>query len=568
MKLRYCIQAGFVALAAMTAGVSCTDTWDDHYSVGGTVPGSTLWENIMQDETLRSFAEVLDSCGYKDILNSNQVYSVWAPEITDAEAKEWIESYKNDSKKDKNNVTIKQFIRNHIALFNNQTSKLTDDTITMMNNKRMARTDLSFSTASLVGTSVPSSNGVLYKIDSPVAFTPNIWERVEEKATGGDDGLDSLYNFFESWNQEELDESASVPGGVVNGKTEYLDSVMYEYNSAFNEYGRIDSEDSLYWLLAPTNKVWRENLDKFKPYFTYHSNRAEEGDSLQDLYAKLFMVSSEFFNVRNQPGKNFNINDPDSICSTAYNRDKPGYYMFERPLDPDGIFYGLTPIECSNGNLYKTADWRISPTKTLFMSEVKVEGENSYYYSTIPLGATEGSTAYSAIQVSSVSTNSDKYKVSGSGYIVVRDTRTDRNNQPEISYSIPDVLSKCPYDIKVVFATPLAADTLNTADAQLKRQITAKIRYYSSTTGSIITDGNAITLCSGVDVDATKMDTVTVASGYTFPVCTYGEEDPSVFLTIQSIQGRTTAVPTGYSKDLYIDCVIFEPRPDLDSAGK
>ena len=37
MKLKYYIQTGVVALAAATVGVSCTDTWDDHYSVNGTV---------------------------------------------------------------------------------------------------------------------------------------------------------------------------------------------------------------------------------------------------------------------------------------------------------------------------------------------------------------------------------------------------------------------------------------------------------------------------------------------------------------------------------------------------
>ena len=81
MKLKYYIQTGVVALAAATVGVSCTDTWDDHYSVNGTVPGATLWENMQLDESIRPFVRVLDSCGYKDILNANQVFTVWAPEL-------------------------------------------------------------------------------------------------------------------------------------------------------------------------------------------------------------------------------------------------------------------------------------------------------------------------------------------------------------------------------------------------------------------------------------------------------------------------------------------------------
>ena len=35
----------------------------------------------------------------------------------------------------------------------------------------------------------------------------------------GDNGLDSVANFFLSWNRIELDEEASVPGGIVDGET-------------------------------------------------------------------------------------------------------------------------------------------------------------------------------------------------------------------------------------------------------------------------------------------------------------------------------------------------------------
>ena len=83
----------------------------------------------------------------------------------------------------------------------------------------------------------------------------------------GDNGLDSVANFFLSWNRIELDEEASVPGGIVDGETVYLDSVMYNYNPIFNQLGRIDSEDSLYWFVAPTNKIWKENIDLYRSYF-------------------------------------------------------------------------------------------------------------------------------------------------------------------------------------------------------------------------------------------------------------------------------------------------------------
>ena len=80
-------------MAAAVASESCTDTWDDHYSVNGTVPTATLWESMQNDESLRPFMRVLDSCGYKSMLDSRQTFTVWAPVITDQEAQDWFDRY-------------------------------------------------------------------------------------------------------------------------------------------------------------------------------------------------------------------------------------------------------------------------------------------------------------------------------------------------------------------------------------------------------------------------------------------------------------------------------------------
>ena len=229
-------------------------------------------------------------------------------------------------------------------------------------------------------------------------------------------------------------------------------------------------------------------------------------------------------------------------------------------MQAGGLLHGLTPQDCSNGRLYKATDWRIPPTKLIYMTPVQVEAEYANNYSTVTLSGD-----LTSIQVNAVEATNENFKVSAGGYLVVKDARSGRTNQPEITFKIPSTLSNCPYDIKVVFASPLAGDSLAKEDAQLKRQFTAKIRYYSSRTGDMIEGSNAVTLCTDVDVDATKMDTVTVATGFESPVCNYGEEDPRVLLTIQSIKGRT--VPDGYSKDLAIDCVIFEPRPTSGSGS-
>lgn len=565
MKLRNYIHAGVVVLAATAIGVSCTDTWDEHYSVGATVPGATLWENMLQDEDILPFARVIDSCGYKDVLNSSQVFTVWAPMITDAEAQSWIDTYKlerSQGVEDDENSAVRRFIQNHIAMYNQQISTVNDSMrVTMLNSKRMTWMDRVMNNeASLVGQGVPSSNGMLYKLDGTVAYYPNIWERICDDK-GGADGLDSLANYLLAWEREVLNEDASVPGGVdKNGKTEYLDSVMSAYNERFLALsGQIDSEDSLFWFVAPTNKVWEDNIDRYRSYFEYHTSLGEEGDSLQNFYSKDMFVYSSFFSMRRQKSP-FNEEDPDSIVATTYTSYYPELSKFEWPMRAGGLLYGLTPQDCSNGRLYKASDWRIQPTQQAYMNTIKVEAEYEGNYTT----ERRTGTGANYIQAYSVSAINDTLEVSGSRYLRVSDGDPTGRNQPQITFIIPNTLSNCPYDIKVVFASPLAGDTLATGkeDAAKMRRISAYLRYYRNRSASdIMTGTQAQTLMTNHDVDATKMDTVTVATGVEFPVCNYNEVEERVLLTLESI--RRTATQNGkYAQEFLVDCVIFEPHPE------
>ncbi len=568
MKLKYGIRTGLAAVAAAVAVIGCTDTWDEHYDAGASLGGSTgatLWANLQQDESLRPFATVLDSCGYAPILNGSQVFSVWAPQITEQEAAEWIAAYRASRANDEENPALHEFIRNHIALFNHQVSELTDDTVRVMNGKRMALTPTSFGGQNLVGERMPSANGVLYKIAGTVPFDPNIWEQVRRESTGGDDGLDSVEAFFRRWAYEVLDEGASVPGGIEDGKTVYLDSVMVSYNTFFNSYGQIESEDSLYWLLAPTNSEWKKLVERNRRFFSYHADRLDEGDSLLDVYSKLMVLESSFFNVRYQPGRNWNPENPDSICSTMYSRYSPGYNCFERPFDAGGVLYGLTPKECSNGRLYKTAEWNVPLEKSSFMETVKVEAENDRYIEYV--NQTDNNTV-----TATPMTAAPAYAryVSGGAYLRVADTKTGFGRRAQIIIKLPNNLSGCPYDIKVVFASPLVAGESYLEDAMLNRRVTASLNYYQSTAEGSGFKANGDNLCTNMEVNAMVMDTVTVAEGFNarvsgysgqgFPVCAYGEQEPRVQLTLQGISNNP---PAGYASELLIDCVLFVPRPDL-----
>ena len=113
--------------------VSCTDTWDEHYdaTAEGVQKGS-LWEAIKQNPELSNFASVIEACGYDVPLGSSQVFTVFAPtnaNFSQAEAQALIAQYQAEKGKvsDEDNTTIKEFLQNHIALYNHSVSSISND---------------------------------------------------------------------------------------------------------------------------------------------------------------------------------------------------------------------------------------------------------------------------------------------------------------------------------------------------------------------------------------------------------------------------------------------------------
>ena len=94
-------------------------------------------------------------------------------------------------------------------------------------------------------------NGVLFTINNKVEYFPNVFEYL-----GLDKDLDSVYQFVNSYSEYEFNPNKSVPGDIIDGRTEYLDSVTELSNLLFRTLGRINSEDSTYWMVAPTNEEW------------------------------------------------------------------------------------------------------------------------------------------------------------------------------------------------------------------------------------------------------------------------------------------------------------------------
>ena len=264
-----------LAVATLTFG-ACTDTWDDHYeSMGDTTNGvheGSLWQAINNNANLSNFASVLKECGYMPNLDGSQVFSVFAPtndQFSSADAQALIASYKQqvlDSVTQENNTVIKEFIQNHIALYNHSVSDLRTDSIVLMNGKYAVLSDSAINDAKLLQKNQLYQNGVLYTVNKKIDYLPNVFKYVAKDAD-----LDSLKNFLYSshFYYLKFEADKSVAGSIVDGKTQYLDSVFSQQNELYSYLGKINAEDSTYWMVAPTNAVWKNLIEEYEPYFNY-----------------------------------------------------------------------------------------------------------------------------------------------------------------------------------------------------------------------------------------------------------------------------------------------------------
>ncbi len=549
VKANYKIASLGALLLAPVMWSSCSDTWDEHYDVqDGTMASyGSLYTSMSEDNDLTNFMRVVDECGASDMYSASQQYTVWAPVgLTSTQADSIISVYQTDEALGRDwddNRAITQFIQNHTALYTHSVSSITNDTISMLNSKYMRLVGKSASTGSLQDEQFDgatlANNGMFYKLESPLPFSPNVREYVEMTS-----GLDSMLAFIESFDEYVLDENSSVAGGVEDGKTVYLDSVTYLNNDMLSRLGYIQREDSVYTLLALTNDVWKEQYDKYLQYYNYTS-AVSNADSLANYNAHYNIVQGRFFNT--SQNYKYNRSPQDSLCNTQYNVSQthmPRKNVYYKPESSDGILNGLEKETCSNGVVYVDNKGVIPPSSTFFTRNDVPCYYSSYY--TIPTNS---------------STNAETMNVSNASYEVY-DTLTDEllhtytyvqvtaktsSDHTSLVYSIPDVLSNCYYNIYLV--TIPNEDTNIPLWFQVSQTVAASNGQFPSTS-TYFNNPHPITADSDVDnVDdilnqsnnsrcfvstVEKIDTILLQSAVLYPYSSYSLSDPTVKLTIQS----------------------------------
>ena len=554
-NINHILGKAWLGLAALALPLASCSDWDDHYdpSTGDGGAKTTLWQAISSEADLSNFAHVLQGCGYDRNLSGSQTYTVFAltnDGLSAEQADSLVSAYKeqkNQGVRDNDNTVIRQFVQNHMSLFTQPVSSLTNDTLTLLNGKIAPVTQTAINKQGFITANALHSNGVLFTIGKKLDYFPNIFEYL-----GIDSRIDSAYNFINSYSRYEFNEAASVPGGInEDGQTVYLDSVSVLSNSLFSSYGNINSEDSTYWMLVPTNDQWSRLVSEYHDYFDY-ANTVNKRDSMQEANTRLAILRGTLFSRTVNPDRSF----ADSAVSTQANSyqvrkymDLEPYDIFYRPFDAGGIFDGTIDAECSNGHVRIAPNFNVPKEKTFFQT-VKVEAENVSRQDTL-IDASQPLTVH---QVTSDNPFYDKISSNSFVSVIAENTSTNPNHFPvaAVQYSIPNLLSNVGYDIYVVFAPQWAYNQYIPEEDLLPNRFRCMLYYTNKDNRQL---NRRLDLKTN---DPLKVDTVQVASDMKFPACSYGLAQPNVKLRIMSQVSQSQT--SKFSTDFHIDCIIFKPH--------
>lgn len=587
---------------------SCTDTWDEHYdqnNTGAQVGEGSLLSHLQQDESLKNFYRVITTIGGSETLNSPQQFTVWAPTaLTEAQADSVIAVFKEDSIKGikmVDNRAITQFMQNHTALYSRPVSAFTNDTIKMLSKKYMLLTGKD-SESGNIG-EIPfygmelCNNGILYKTDQVLTFFPNVREYIDRN-----ENMRNLKEFIALYDEYTLDEQSSVPGDIVDGKQEYLDSVTYLNNKYLNSYGYIQREDSVYTMVVPTDDVWNQEFEQFSKYYNF-APTVEHGDSLRDLYARTNIMVGRFFNTSKGWALNFHASD--SLCNTQYSRNQVHYprkNVYYDAFGSEGILNGLEKVTCSNGVVYVDNKGVIDPTTTFFGRQ-DIDASWTRYYK-IPTNTNNENT----MNVSPMTYYKDFYQtvkrteetaegetievidtidVETHKYPYVEVTAKAASAQTELEYSLYNTLSGCYYNIYLVTVpgTNKLPSWMNMKYTTMNEKGVhpSSVNYFENphpyakgmeadeTIGFTDEEVEQLTKQSKLErfyrSSPLDVDTILVASGFQIPYSGYGLADPAMKITITSAGPSGAAVREKiYTRMLNFNQFILVPFATKEEA--
>lgn len=569
-KMNKYLISSVMLLGGLTA---CTDNWNEHYNIDQATVQRTLWEQIEADPELSDFAEILDSAyyytsptkrssmKYSELLSQNSKYTVWAPKNNTFDKEYWLKECKNDP------YNMQQrFIKNHMNLFSKAIGGAEIDSMTMLNGK-MYLLDNSIPKLkdSEITKTIGARNGIIYVISDTVPFLSNVYEYIQLSTE-----TPQLTAYFEDYDTTYFDANLSTQGPIIDGQVTYVDSVTYTTNNlfsyAFDDNGNtrngvgapLNSEDSLYVMVLPTDDAWKEAESIIKPYFNYlteYKNKVDkEGkntmvnkDSMQVAQTEMSIVNNLVFSVNTQGGDLESFHKRDSIVTTTHVKMPYAVSLFGGNKD--------NYIPLSNGYAYLVDHFAYQPANS-FKPDIELEGESKGYiawydYMSSLMGTKEEADPKCVTQnvVKSQLNDTIKGTISGDSYIVIK--QPTKYDPAIVSYCLPDVLSGT-YDIKVV----MLPNNIMNKNAQGKQTLFyAQLSYYDE-------NGKEQTFPRNLyekefKNNLSQVDTIPLFENFKFPVAYKGVSKAYPILSLESTEGSDFV-----SGDMYIDKIILVSKDE------
>lgn len=570
---------------------ACADKWDEHYEeMPAGLSNESLWEAISSNPDLTNFKTLIAGVGYDKQLASSQMFTVFAPTndcLSAAEVANMIALYKSEKGKvsEDENQVLKEFVKNHIALYNHSVSSVSNDSIKLMNGKYGVLTPNTIAGVDMLSKNQNYKNGVLYTVGSQLSYKPNLFELIRKDAD-----LTKLSEFMynPSFYYKVFIPEESVEGGLDDyGRTIYLDSVFSQRNELFSYLDNINHEDSSYWMVAPTDALWDQLMAEYSEYFKYPAD-CKIKDSLEYILPRLAIMNGTVFNRTFNTGV-FNqekasekgagdITIDDSLMSVNCIRDFVtrkrfwggqafNYYEYYNAWQSDGVLANTLDIDsCSNGLMRKaTAKWPIDKLQS-FAQYVLVEADaNIWELSKTVNSAGDSIATISAVQRSASRDTLDEYnfydRVWNNGFVEFDPVQNRQNHTA--TFRIDNVLSNFGYDIYLVTAPAIAYDR-NAPEAQ---RVPTKLRItlnYKQENGSMKTER----LVSEVATDANSMGYIQLASDFKFPVTNYGlynyDTKPSVTLDVETRVSNSELNRGTFTRNMRIDCILLVPHGTME----
>lgn len=620
----------------------CSDSWDDHYNVDelNTSASETLWQKIKSNPKLTKYAAIAEKAAYyKDeqhkltnpdngkpftfsqMLNGTQLLTVWAPEdayISDADYNKWMQLAET------NPYSVQQqLMANSIALWRNQAANGGVDSLRMLNGKILVFDKNNYTMANLPISerNIAAKNGTLHTLAGTLPFNYNLYEYLKDEANTTALSLSRFHDYVIATDTTYFQENGSIEGNPdIYGNPTYVDSVYMTTNSMFfqtkrltNSYSdknltymesfgaNIESEDSTFIMLLPTDAAWQKAYDKIKGLYKYANNYVdnEKGnnntlasreitdemmDSLLNQSINMDIISPLVFNLHEQPNAGGQIGrwDLESFMST--NGASAEYLLntygdtlrSDANWDKTQLFQG-TKVKMSNGYGIITDEWNI-PTK-LYKPNLNVEIGWQSFYNTAKANLTGTATPYNFSNEVAKKWINETGKVSHNNFYYLRGSG---RNSAEFEFKLvgtdgeneeSEVMSG-KYDIYVVMVPNyymISSDSIvinenvalisGTDTIPYKHKITATLNY---TKNEVDSKGakNAKVEVKDVDYQGLKVDTLLLFENFEFPYSYKNLRYSYPTLSIKNSTLKTADTKAGYSTDFCIDRIILVAKDD------